>query len=63
MCCPVSLGGRCKFYLVVVPEQSLKTVEEEKKAVYQIRRPLGLAFVISFCWLVVFVSVLYLDGL
>ncbi len=25
-----------------------RTVEEEKKAVYQIRRPLGLAFVISF---------------
>ena len=40
--------GSCKFYLVVVPEQSLKTVEEEKKAVYQIHRPLGLAFVISF---------------
>ena len=42
--------GSCKFYLVVVPEQSLKTVEE-KKAVYQIRRPLGLVFVISFSWL------------
>jgi len=39
-----------KSYLIVVPEQSLKTVEE-KKAVYQIRRPLGLAFAISFWWL------------
>ncbi len=45
------VDGSCKFYSVVVPEQSLKTVEEEKKAVYQIRRPLGLVFVISFCWL------------
>ncbi len=39
-----------KSYLIVVPEQSLKAVEE-KKAVYQIRRPLGLAFAIFFCWL------------
>jgi hypothetical protein len=39
-----------KSYLIVVPEQSPKTVEE-KKAVYQIRRPLGLAFAISFWWL------------
>jgi len=36
-----------KSYLFVVPEQSLKTVEE-KKSVYQIHRPLGLAFAISF---------------
>ncbi len=36
-----------KFYFMIVPEQSLKTVEE-KRAVYQIRRPLGLAFVIYF---------------
>jgi hypothetical protein len=39
-----------KSYFIIVPEQSLKTVEE-KGAVYQIRRPLGLAFVIYFCWL------------
>ncbi len=36
-----------KFYLMIVPEQRLKTVDE-KRAVYQIRRPLGLAFVIYF---------------
>ncbi|MFN9904636.1 MAG: hypothetical protein ACK56F_00750, partial [bacterium] len=34
-------------YFVIVPEQSLKTVEG-KGAVYQIRRPHGLAFVIYF---------------
>ena len=39
-----------KSYFIIVPEQSLKTVEE-KGAVYQIRRPLGLAFVIYFWWL------------
>ncbi len=39
-----------KSYLVIVPEQSLKTAEE-KGALYQIRRPLGLAFVIYFWWL------------
>ncbi len=50
LCC--FLGGRKlkNLILIIVPEQSLKTVEE-KKAVYQILRPLGLAFVISFCWL------------
>ena len=78
LCC--FLGGRTLSNLISlgVPEQSLKTVEE-KKAVYQIRRPLGLAFVISFvgwenCFCSIFrwtlicpslslVSVLYLDGL
>ena len=39
-----------KSYFVKVLEQSLKTVEE-KGAVYQIRRPLGLVFVIYFWWL------------
>ncbi len=39
-----------KSYFIIVPEQSLRTVEE-KGAVYQIRRPLGLAFVIYFWWL------------
>ena len=39
-----------KSYFIIVSEQSLKTVEE-KGAVYQIRRPLGLAFVSYFCWL------------
>ena len=36
-----------KSYFIIVPEQSLKTVEE-KGAMYQIRRPPGLAFVIHF---------------
>jgi len=39
-----------KSYFIIVPEQSLRTVEE-KGAVYQIRRPLGLVFVIYFWWL------------
>ena len=45
LCCFSWRTEAVKFYSVVVPEQSLKTVEE-KKAVYQIRRPLGLVFVI-----------------
>jgi hypothetical protein len=47
LCCFSWRTEAVKFYLDVVPEQSLKTFEE-KKAVYQIRRPLGLVFVISF---------------
>jgi hypothetical protein len=47
LCCFSWRTEAVKFNLIVVPEQSLKTVEE-KKAVYQIRRPLGLVFVISF---------------
>ena len=34
----------------MVPEQSLKQLKK-KGAVYQIRRPYGLAFVIYFWWL------------
>ena len=78
LCCFSWRTEAVKFYLDVVPEQSLKTFEE-KKAVYQIRRPLGLVFVISFvgwenCFCSIFrwtlicpslslVSFLYLDGL
>jgi hypothetical protein len=36
-----------KSYFTLVPEQSLKQLKK-KGAVYQIRRPLGLAFVIYF---------------
>jgi hypothetical protein len=61
LCCFSWRTEAVKFYSVVVPEQSLKTVEE-KKAVYQIRRPLGLVFVIPFLAGRI-VSVLYLDGL
>ena len=50
LCCFSWRTEAVKFYLDVVPEQSLKTFEE-KKAVYQIRRPLGLVFVIYFWWL------------
>jgi hypothetical protein len=50
MCCAVFLGGRkLKIFLFSYSTGAeSKTVEEENKAVYQIRRPLGLVFVISF---------------
>ena len=51
--CIVSFSWRLeavKSYFTIVPEQSLRTVEE-KGAVYQIHRPLGLVFVIYFWWL------------
>ena len=40
--------GSCKILFSYSTGAEPGTVEEEKKAVYQIRRPLGLAFVISF---------------
>ena len=42
--------GSCKILFYYSTGAEPKTVEE-KGAVYQIRRPLGLAFVIYFCWL------------
>jgi hypothetical protein len=40
--------GSCKILFSHSTGAESKTVEEEKKALYQIRRPLGLVFVISF---------------
>ena len=52
MCCVVFLAdGSCKILFSYSTGAESKTVEEEKKAVYQIRRPLGLVFFIFFCWL------------
>ena len=50
LCCFSWRLEAVKTYFIKVLEQSLKTVEE-KGAVYQIRRPLGLVFVIYFWWL------------
>ena len=51
MYCVVFLTvGSCKILFRYSTGAEPKTVEE-KGAVYQIRRPLGLAFVIYFWWL------------
>ena len=51
LCCFSWRTEAVKFYLGYSTGAEPKTVEEEKKAVYQIRRPLGLVFVIFLCWL------------
>ena len=54
--------GSCKILFSCSTGAESKTVEE-KKAVYQIRRPLGLVFVISFVGWENCFAVLYLDRL
>jgi hypothetical protein len=48
LCCFSWRREAVKFHLSYSTGAEPKTVEEERKAVYQIRRPLGLVFVISF---------------